>query len=226
MATSLARRASSLAAEVQQRATVPTSAPEPAAPAPVPVSSSPEAEQPEIPIREEAPEAPAVPEVTAAPPPVSPAHQERLSRLTVVRGTAEYEAVQNALVAGQRFAQIQGVLVVDTEANRMWQAQLMSVMTHAAAVEKARELGTGGYRDWRLPTVEELHALFAQNGLEGLRSLGVLPAMSAPFLWTSKVRSRFFGFRKEGAVFHSGTGELTYRKMKDSSVRMLAVRSA
>jgi hypothetical protein len=149
---------------------------------------------------------------------------DQLRRLTIVTGPAERQAVEAALEVGKRFARVQGVAVVDTETNRMWQAQLSNGMPHAPAAESVRVLETGGYRDWRLPSAEELQALLAQNGLQGLRDLGVLPAMSAPFLWTSAVRSRFFGFKKEAAVFHSGTGEMVYRPLRDSAVRVLAVR--
>ena len=145
-------------------------------------------------------------------------------RLTIVAGEVERLAVEAAIQAGRRFARVQGVVLIDIDCDRMWQFQLLTGMPYAAAAEAARGLDTLGYRDWRLPTPEELQALLAGNGLQGLRSLGVLPAMSAPYLWTSKARSRFFGFKKDAAVLHSGTGETGYRSQKDSAVRVLAVR--
>jgi len=217
MATSLARRASSLAAEVHQKA---VSAPAAAPPAPTAVEVP-------VPVQEAVPETsgvPVVPPAAAAVPPAPVVEAERVRRLTIVENPAEREAVEAALEVGTRFARVRGMTLVDTETNRMWQAQLSNGMAHAVAMEAVRGSETGGYHDWRLPTVEEMRALLAQGGLQGLRSLGVLPAMSAPLLWTSAVRSRFFGFKKEGAVFHSGSGEMAYRALSDSAVRVLAVR--
>jgi hypothetical protein len=252
MATSLARRASSMAAEVQKKP-VPAAAPL----AGVPLAAPPGGAATRAPVvAQEVPGLPAEPvlPLAASAGPVAPPtpgsseeaalaqagasglvpeapstsrfDAERIKHLTVLASAAEREASIAALESGRRFAWVEGATVIDTETNRMWQAQLLNGLTHTLAVEAARRMETGGYCDWRLPTSEELQALLSGSGLEALRGLGVFPGTPAPYLWTSTVRSRFLGFRKDAAVFHSATGELSYRRLSDSSVGTLAVRGS
>jgi hypothetical protein len=186
MATSLARRASSLAAEVQQRAKAASEAP--AVPAPSTVQS---AGQPE------------------GPRPVA----------------AESEPVAPRRPSGQRFTVAGRDVLVDGRTSRMWLAVPLPGMKHAAAKSAVSRLGSAGHRDWRLPTLAELDELLGEGGLQALCSLGVLPGAAAPRLWSSDLRSRFFGLLKTVGVVSAATGETSRCSPGDTSVRTLAVRA-
>ena len=62
------------------------------------------------------------------------------------------------------------IIAVDPLTGLMWTSHLSSfVMGYAAAkvyVEQLNDNATGGYRDWRLPTVEELASRLGRKGLE------------------------------------------------------------
>lgn len=238
LATGLARRASSLAAEVQQKAgasqTKDTAAPgalpqtaaaqtEPVPPAtPVDVPQRPES----TPLPQESVAAAAAPELPAAAPSSKPQiDPARLAKISIARNGPEREAVGAAIEAGRRFARVQGVTVIDTQTNLMWLSRPLEGMPHKLAAAAILSLDSGGYRDWRLPTAHELEALLAGNGQQALRSLGVLPAMSAPLLRTGEIHSRFLGWKKEVVVVNSGSGESLRRPLSDAGVPTLAVRS-
>jgi hypothetical protein len=241
IATSLARRASSLAAEVQQKAAVGSagafassarsSQPDDGVEAggrtaDIPAKSPP---PPEAAVVSQAPEEPAAAAAAApgpAVPPKPPIEPTRVAQVSIAASEAEREAVAAALEVGRRFARVQGITVIDVEGNRMWLARPQPGMTHAAAVEAVDRLDTAGYRDWRLPSASELRVLFEGQGGEVLRSLGILPAMSSPLLRTDEVQARFLGLMKKVVVFDTGTGTLLRRRLKDATVQTLAVRSS
>jgi hypothetical protein len=205
MATSLARRASSLAAEVQQRAReTPGPGITPPAPSPAPV---PAATQPGLP-RESRPSAKPV-EVNPVPAAENP---------TVSKPAAA------ARPAGERFTRASNETILDGRTRRVWLATPLPAMKHAAAASAVRQLASGGHRDWRLPTPDELAEVLGEGGLQALRALGVLPGTAAPRLWTSDLRSRFFGLLKSVGVVSGATGQASRCSPGDPAVHTLAVR--
>lgn len=251
VATQLARRASSLAAEIQQKPAGATAARPAPAPMPVSTVSSPPPPPaaatvlpaPPQPIPTPAPAPAAAPEIvppterTPAPRPTpKPAPQQPaatpiqrvdpalVQRVTIARSTLERQAVAAALEAGRRFAVVSNGTLIDIRTNRMWTAHLSQGVTHPEALRLAASCDTGGNSGWRLPQADELRELLSENGLQALRAVGSLPAAGAALLWSGEVRSRFFGFLKDALAAQSGTGDLTRQSLKNNAVQALFVR--
>lgn len=87
--------------------------------------------------------------------------------------------------------------ISDLVTGLMWTKDPGEKMTHAEAVENATRLRTGGYDDWRLPTVKELYSLIDFSGVDpGPRSAtGDLK----PFINTSFSNSGMATRRKANA---------------------------
>ena len=56
--------------------------------------------------------------------------------------------------------------VTDLNTGLMWQADPGAKKTYTQAISNAVTCHTGGYRDWRLPTVKELYSLIQFNGID------------------------------------------------------------
>ncbi|GAA4885664.1 DUF1566 domain-containing protein [Ferrimonas pelagia] len=56
--------------------------------------------------------------------------------------------------------------VSDTVTALMWTQDPGEKITYAEAVKRASSLRTGGYNDWRLPTIKELYSLIQLNGVD------------------------------------------------------------
>ena len=218
LATTLARRASSLAAELQQKVVAAHAEPTPSpVPPPSPVPAPPVA--PAIPAHLQPTPQPA--EAPAPKPRVDPA---RIRELTIAATTEEREAVRVALETGSRFAPVGDALLIDTRANRMWLSYLLPATRYADVLAALPRLDIGGYGDWRLPSPDEFRRIIDGGGFQALRSMGVLPAVNAPLLWSSDFRSRFFGLRKSVCVANGDTGELIREPASSTRVQVLAVR--
>jgi hypothetical protein len=107
----------------------------------------------------------------------------------------------------------------------MWLAAPLPGMKHAEATAAVAQLGAEGHRDWRLPTLAELQELLGAGGLQSLHGLGVLPGLASSRLWSSDLRSRFFGLLKSVGVVSATTGQASRCSPGDASVQTLAVRS-
>jgi hypothetical protein len=227
LATTLARRASSLAAEVQQKT---THKPAPAAAALTPVTAPPVEPAapvtPPVPPTAAAPVALPTPAPTPAPVPTAKPRLDpaRLRQISVATNPAEQEAVATALEAGKRFAVVGDATLIDTRTNRMWLAHPTAAGRYSDAVAAVSRLDVGGYRDWRLPSPDDLRQVLGDGGSNALRALGVLTGANSPLLWSSDLRSKFFGFVKKVTVANSGTGELTLESASSTRVQTLAIR--
>lgn len=85
--------------------------------------------------------------------------------------------------------------VSDLVTGLMWQAEPEPKMTFAVARKRAAEITTGGHRDWRLPTIDELYSLILFSG-----STGRSAAASVPYLDTS-VFAFSYGDERAGERF-------------------------
>lgn len=220
MATSLARRASSLAAEVQQRAKAPQDPPAAATADPAQATDQPDRPQPVKATASPEPIPPAVSSMPAEPiPPESP------TPTSLPPARAEPETPARRRAVSQRFSQPEKDVVVDSRTNRMWLSVPLPAMRHNDAMAAVTRLVAAGHRDWRLPTLGELQEVMGEGGLQALRGLGVLPGVAGPRLWSSDLRSRFFGLLKSVGVVSAATGATSRCSPGDASVCTLAVRS-
>jgi hypothetical protein len=108
----------------------------------------------------------------------------------------------------------------------MWFTEPLPPMKYRAAAARVAGSEHGGHRDWRLPSSQELLDLFSAGGSQALRDLQILPGPARTSLWTSELRSRFFGLLKTVAVVQATTGLLCRRSPGDASVQALPIRKA
>lgn len=80
-----------------------------------------------------------------------------LARATIAVTDDEKKAVERAVRAGARFANVGAGTIIDTETNLMWAARDNRNGTDwATASQYAAGYRAGGYDDWRVPSVPEL----------------------------------------------------------------------
>ncbi|EJF07495.1 Protein of unknown function (DUF1566) [Thiovulum sp. ES] len=71
--------------------------------------------------------------------------------------------VSSSLFGGERF-QISGDLIKDFRTDLMWQRESSSnTMNWKSAIQYCENLSLGGYRDWRLPHIDELKSIVNYN---------------------------------------------------------------
>ncbi len=71
--------------------------------------------------------------------------------------------------------------VSDQVTGLMWQQTPVWSITYAAAVAGAASITTGGYDDWRLPTIKELYSLIDFDGVTGTSAAGSTPYLDTAF---------------------------------------------
>lgn len=76
--------------------------------------------------------------------------------------------------------------VTDLVTGLTWTQALGDKVTWDAAMAEARNLTTGGHRDWRVPTLKELYSLMDFRG-----QFGLSPSDSRPFIDTSAFEFRY-----------------------------------
>jgi outer membrane biosynthesis protein TonB len=248
VATQLARRASSLAAGIQQKsapgAPTPTgtvSAPQaavpppPQAPAPTPATipvpcPSPAKEPPakQLPAKEPAAKVPARETPTPVTPPKPAAAPpkpdvSRLARITAAVSDSEREAVAVALKQDRRFAVVAEGVFIDLRHNRMWCRLSDRPGRQPEAARLATACQCEGYTDWRLPQPGEVQALLGASGSVELQTLSLVPS-GLTHLWTSSTRSRFFGLLKDATAVPLAGGLPEQRSFGAAGVGALATR--
>ncbi len=111
--------------------------------------------------------------------------------LEVISAPAQGESFhgQDAQYAGpQQWYQDNGdATVTDLNTGLMWQQEFCGKMTWEEAAAGADTCGTGGYSDWRLPTIKELYSLIQFSGTD---PSGPSPVNLIPFIDTE-----FFEFQ-------------------------------
>lgn len=79
--------------------------------------------------------------------------------------------------------------VQDKNNQIIWQKNIeTNVLTWTAAQEYCKNLGLGGYDDWRLPTISELESLVDKRYSPPINPLfGTLPVSYLPYFWSSTI---------------------------------------
>jgi hypothetical protein len=229
LATKLARQASTLATEVRQqskRAAAPTAPPTSAVPVPSIGPAAAAAAGPPAGRDEQRSE--------LHPVATEPAHGKRrihdadLARVSVAVSPGERRAVLAALEAGDRFALVQGEMVIDVEHNLMWLARLGPRGPFSTALQFVTACRVGGHADWRLPRPNEIQQFLARGGRDWAAGHGMWRAGEAGAglvtVWSNDFRWRWLLLRKEVTVVDTATGAISMRRSGSKNVGVLAVR--
>jgi len=120
-----------------------------------------------------------------------------IARLDELEKNVEIEAIKAKIramiqkVGGDRYLDNNNGTVKDTKTGLTWSVLDSSVnaggdcLDYANAVSHVKKMSTGGYRDWRLPTKDELETIYKKKPY--------FPQTEAPWYWTSKSYSRYSG---------------------------------
>lgn len=109
------------------------------------------------------------------------------------------EIRQELRQCGKRFRVLKDGNVLDTQTGLMW-CMLNSFqekgcyLSYEKALRYVKNLQTGGYRDWRIPTSSELAEIYIHEP--------VFPDIGAAWFWTSETYSR--GWNRIARVFRPG----------------------
>ena len=79
------------------------------------------------------------------------------------------------------------VAVLDTTTNLMWAVEVLSKRTFKKALEAPKKLSIAGFKDWRLPTVEELFCLADRTRYEPAIDTDYFPKTPSSWFWSSTV---------------------------------------
>jgi hypothetical protein len=77
------------------------------------------------------------------------------------------------------------VAVLDKRSNLMWAVEVLKRQTFKKAQASVAKLVTAGFKDWRLPTVEELFLLADRTRHEPAIDTGFFPETPSEWFWTS-----------------------------------------
>ena len=87
-----------------------------------------------------------------------------------------------ALLAGDA---TEWVAVLDTRTNLMWAVEVLQRQTWKKALKAPEKLTTGGFKDWRLPTVEELFYLADRTRSNPAIDKDFFPDTPSSWFWSS-----------------------------------------
>ena len=112
--------------------------------------------------------------------------------------------------------------VTDTRTALMWctldsQLELEKCLNYESAVQYVQDLKTGGYEDWRLPTVKELAGIY--------KSKPFFPSLQERWYWTSKSYKRYEKFWVTNVVVVSSKRETDWDEEHKDSNRCGAVHA-
>ena len=79
------------------------------------------------------------------------------------------------------------VAVLDTKSNLMWAVEVLPRMEFKDALEAPGKLAIGGFKDWRLPTVEELFCLADRTKFNPAIDQDFFPKTPSSWFWSSTV---------------------------------------
>jgi CRISPR/Cas system-associated endoribonuclease Cas2 len=152
--------------------------------------------------------------------PIAQKVRQEINRLQDLKKQHETEAAKERfrqLLAGTqgRFKENGRGVVTDSRTGLMWQiidsamAEPESCLTYEQALEYVKNLKTGGYTDWRLPTADELADIYKQPPY--------FPSMSEKWYWSSDNYQRYSdGWRKIVDTVGNRPGSGTTTEPRDS----------
>ena len=79
------------------------------------------------------------------------------------------------------------VAVLDTKTNLMWSVEVLKRKTFKTAATSVKKLAIGGFKDWRLPTVEELFLLADRTRKDPAIDTDFFPDTPSDWFWSSTV---------------------------------------
>ncbi|GBC62124.1 hypothetical protein DENIS_3087 [Desulfonema ishimotonii] len=127
--------------------------------------------------------------------------EAEISRQETLRRIAHRERVIRTRLGrtGGRYAEQAGGIVLDTYTGRMWAmvdsyAESGHYMTYSSASAYVRNLRTGGYGDWRMPSASELTEIYRRKPF--------FPHAGTKWLWTSEVYSK--GWHRIAKIVNPG----------------------
>ena len=91
-----------------------------------------------------------------------------------------------ALLAGDAS---EWVAVLDTHTNLMWAVEVLQRQAWKKALKAPEKLTIGGFKDWRLPTVEELFLLADRTRFDPAIDKDFFPDTPSSWFWTSTLYS-------------------------------------
>jgi uncharacterized protein DUF1566 len=96
------------------------------------------------------------------------------------------------------------VAVLDTKTNLMWAVEVLKRQTWKKALEAPKKLAIAGFKDWRLPTVEELFCLADRTRIDPAIDTDFFPDTPSSWFWTSTPYSASPGDYAWGVYFYDG----------------------
>ena len=147
---------------------------------------------------------------------------------------ARAKAKQTKPVTAERFRKIgddgallasgadEWVAVLDTRSNLMWAVEVLKRQTFEKAKASVAKLAIAGFKDWRLPTVEELFCLADRTRFNPAIDTDYFPKTPSEWFWSGTVDASspadyaWFVFFNHG---HSGWG-YQYHESRVRAVRV------
>ncbi len=152
------------------------------------------------------------------------------NRLLPVRGGALARAPKEAPKSGDRFVAFENGTVLDRNTDLMWAAKDDGKGVHRDHIAAFfRDYSAGGYKNWRLPTIEELKSIYDTSGSNRISCVTDLIQIADEWVWVLGDKGFPVGFSffhgdiegYSGGVKPEGYGRLDYLAV----CRALPVRS-
>ena len=93
---------------------------------------------------------------------------------------------KKTLAKEARFVKNSDGTVTDNLLKVMWAPTLSEYMTHSKAGKACKDLSFAGYKDWRLPTVNELFSLVDRKKYSPAIDTDIFPDTKSSWYWTSE----------------------------------------
>jgi hypothetical protein len=106
-----------------------------------------------------------------------------------------------------RFVKNSDGTVTDNLFKVMWGPTLPEYMTYSKAEKACKDLSFAGYKDWRLPTVNELFSLVDRKKYSPAIDTEIFPDTKSNWYWTSEV---YVGSSDDGWIVYFNYGYVSY----------------
>ena len=134
------------------------------------------------------------------------------------------EIYYNKVGSYKTYVRLGDIVVKDNNSHLMWQRDIStSLMTWDSAKVYCKRLEYGGYRDWKLPTQDQLLTLIKEKGVDGFRWQGGLwnyTDHGSSYFWSSTEERTAFLDTSIGIVFSNKVFVLNnFRRNRFMNVR-------